>query len=143
MEKGGPDTVAGDLLWKKYRDQLVATQHIAHSVGGDPLFLHSVMLPSTKTMVHFLPEQKIVAKINLQDMVLPVPDSSPAYPDPLLLTYKSSINWTRKYAFQMMAEAEPQEEDVLHPNGPVPQQILVDGGSKASIDGSSIPEADV
>ena len=32
-----------------------------------------------------------------------------AYPDPILVTYKSSINWTRLLHFQLMAEAEPTD----------------------------------
>jgi hypothetical protein len=41
-------------------------------------------------------------KINLANMA----SSNSAYPDPLLLAYKSSVNWTRLRGFQLMAEAE-------------------------------------
>ena len=140
MNRNGPDTDAGNLLWKKYREQLVGSQTAAYAVSGDRVSFRSVMLPTIKEVAPFLPD-KIVAKINLADMVPPVP-GSPAYPDPLLLAYKSSVNWTRRYSFQMMAEAEPQGNDILGPYGPVPQHIFVDQGSKASVDGSSIPEVD-
>jgi hypothetical protein len=30
-----------------------------------------------------------------------------AYPDPILLAFKTSVNWTHEYNFQLIAEAEP------------------------------------
>ena len=58
------------------------------------------------------PEAKIVAKIHLARMT-PSGDVVPAFPDPLLLSYKSSINWTRYFRFQMMAETEPVDNPAV------------------------------
>ena len=46
-------------------------------------------------------------------------NGTPAYPDPILVAYKSSVNWTRLWQFQLMAEAEPTDPEyhVLPNNG--------------------------
>jgi len=83
----------------------------------------------TVPKLHFSREEKFVAKIDLGEMTPPVPESNPGIPDPLLLAYKSSVNWTRKYGFQLMAEAEPRDDaSTLFPD------IFVhsDQGSKSS-----------
>ena len=72
------------------------------------------------------PPGKIVAKIDLADMTPPTEDVTPVYPDPLLLAYKSSINWTRLLGFQLMAEAEPQDLRFF------PFGDVADQGSKVS-----------
>ena len=118
---------------EKYRKGLLTSQHTAYSVNQDSEVLRSVIVPTSKGV----PLGKFVAKINLAEMAPPKP-GSPAYPDPLLLAYKSSVNWTRQWGFQMMAEAEPQE-DVIDPNGQLPGFIFTDQGSKASSDQGSIP----
>ena len=70
--------------------------------------LGRILVPLTKAA---RPEGKMAAKINLA-MMTPIGDGViPAFPDPLLLAYKSSINWTRYYRFQLMAEAEPKSSD--------------------------------
>lgn len=49
--------------------------------------------------------RKIVAMVDLG--VLNRDVDKVVFPDPLLLTAKSSVNWTRKFAFQMIASPSP------------------------------------
>ena len=62
-----------------------------------------------------VPTGKFVAKINLANMA--PDDGRAAYPDPMLLVYQSSVNWTRQHHFQLMAEAEPSDEECLGDTG--------------------------
>jgi len=55
-----------------------------------------------------LPTGNFVAKVNLAKMT--TSGSRPAFPDPLLVAYSSSINWTRLHGFKLMAEAEPADD---------------------------------
>ena len=105
--KEGPDTEEGRKLWKLYKDQLQTNRSGAHSISGNPVALKGVTVPK----LHLSGEGKFVAKIDLGEMTPPVPESNPAIPDPLQLAYKSSVNWTRKYGFQLMAEAEPHDDE--------------------------------
>ena len=77
--------------------------------------------------VGIIPTGKFVVKINLANMVSHA--SMPAYPDPLLLAYKSSINWTRLRGFQLMAEAEP-----------IAQGEVGGGSNREGISEHSLPE---
>lgn len=38
-------------------------------------------------------------------------NGTPTYPDPILLAYKSCVNWTRLWQFQLMSEAEPTDPE--------------------------------
>ena len=63
---------------------------------------NKVMVPTVKDLVN-----KWVAVIDLD--ALNQGNSNVIFPDPLLLTFKSSVNWTRKFGFQMIAEAGPND----------------------------------
>jgi len=136
--KDGPPNISQGhkkSLWDTYKEGLVSHQHAAYVVDGDESFLSSVMIPDLRT----IPEGRFVAKINLSEMTLPEDESTPAYPDPLLMAWKSSVNWTRAFGFQMIAEAETPEDDVDR-NPQIPGMVvMVDKGSVATPDdGSSV-----
>ncbi|KAL7574143.1 hypothetical protein ACA910_014824 [Epithemia clementina (nom. ined.)] len=135
MEKEGPGTEAGQKLWKRYRKALLSYQHAAHMIDIENSdILKSAVVPVCRP----IPKGRLVAKINLAEMVPPEP-GTPAYPDPLLLAFKSSVNWTRPHGFQMIAEAEPQQDDIdLRPQ--FPGLVYVeDKGSVVSSDYGSLP----
>lgn len=116
--KNGPDTEAGQKLWQQYREQLNWGRHAAYASSRNPMNLRGVMVPVLRRSEV---EGKFVAKINLSEMTPPVPGGTSAFPDPLLLAYKSSVNWTRKYGFQLMAEADPDDDDfTMFPDVSVP-----------------------
>lgn len=105
--KEGPDGGRGALLWKKFRDELEMTrQSTAALMNPRPQdnLRGRILVPIPRAE---RPEGKIVAKIDLARMTPPGEHVIAVYPDPLLLAYKSSINWTRYFRFQLMAEAEP------------------------------------
>ena len=71
---------------------------------------HSVAVPTTWNK----PADMMVAKIDLAKCLssgLQEGDSI-AYPDPMLLVFKTSVNWTREHHFQLIAEAEPVVPDM-------------------------------
>ena len=79
--------------------------------------------------VRDIPSGKIIAKINLANMA---PERGVgAYPDPLLLAYKSSINWTRQHSFQLLAEGEPADVECPGDTG---------GSAVSGMSEHSIPE---
>ena len=98
--------LVGEKYWEKYSDGLIGTRILASNTTGGPYhqFSGKILVPTT---AHALPGGKYVVKISLSLMA--TAGSRPAFPDPLLVAYKSSINWTRIYSFQMMAEAEPHD----------------------------------
>ena len=110
-DKQGPDGGRAAELWANFRTELALTRQMsAAMMDPNPAdnLLGRILVPITKAE---RPEGKIAAKINLA-MMTPIGDGViPAFPDPLLLAYKSSINWTRYYRFQLMAEAEPTSSD--------------------------------
>lgn len=110
-DKEGPDGGRAAELWTKFQTELAMTRQMsAAMMDPNPAdnLLGRILVPIAKEI---RPEGKMAAKIDLA-MMIPVGDGViPAFPDPLLLAYKSSINWTRYYRFQLMAEAEPSESD--------------------------------
>lgn len=126
--KAGPDGGRGATLWKRYREKLAASRKQSSVVmtprpkdGLDG----KVPIPILKAK---RPVGKMVAKIDLA-LMIPQTPATPAYPDPLLLAYKSSINWTRIFGFKLMAEAEPSE---LLPGGELPSDLLIDSSDQMS-----------
>ena len=110
-DKEGPDGGRAAELWTNFRTELAMTRQMSAAMM-DPTpadnLLGRILVPIAKER---RPEGKMAAKIDLA-MMTPVGDGViPAFPDPLLLAYKSSINWTRYYRFQLMAESEPSEPD--------------------------------
>jgi hypothetical protein len=104
----GPETEKAQGLWQSYRQGLIFTRRLFEAVMGQRSQLTgSITVP---TSLGIIPTGKFVVKINLANMVSPSSTATPAYPDPLLLAYKSSVNWTRLYNFQLLAEAEPPEQ---------------------------------
>jgi len=108
-QKAGPPSQRGEKLWSDYRDVLATMRAAALTIsrGNSPQTLDGhVLAPDVLT----LPTGKFVVKVNLAQMA--TTGLRPAFPDPLLVAYKSSINWTRLYGFKLMAEAEPQDAPV-------------------------------
>ena len=99
--KPPPPSRRGASLWEKYRGQLEAYRSLYASLMGESRndTKNKVMVPTVKELIN-----KRVAVIDLD--ALNQGNSNIIFPDPLLLTFKSSVNWTRKFGFQMMAEAE-------------------------------------
>jgi hypothetical protein len=94
-------------LWSTYQASLDQVR----AVGSVPLpgraaefsLKNRVIVPVEATF----PAEKYVAKVDLAQMA--TAGTTPAYPDPLLVAYKTSVNWTRLFAFQLIAEAEPRD----------------------------------
>jgi hypothetical protein len=127
--KAGPDGGRGAALWEKYREKL-ATSRKQYSVVMTPRpqdgLDGKVPIPILKAQ---RPAGKMAAKVDLALMIPPVPATA-VYPDPLLLAYKSSVNWTRIFGFKLMAEAEPSE---LVPGGEFPPaDLLIASSDQAS-----------
>ena len=99
-----PDTHRARLLWNKYHDSVHELRISAQSISPTLNLAGQIPVPSDPRSI---PNGKFVAKINLANMVSDHGDA--AYPDPLFLAYKSSINWTRQHKFQLLAEAEPSD----------------------------------
>mmetsp|Transcript_13293 Transcript_13293/g.25192 ORF Transcript_13293/g.25192 Transcript_13293/m.25192 type:complete len:187 (+) Transcript_13293:905-1465(+) len=102
--KDGPDGAAAAALWRKFPIELETTR-LSHAALMHPRpqdnLNGKILMPMP---VAERPEGKIAAKIDLARMTPPGENVIAAYPDPLLLVYRSSIICTR---YQMMAEAEP------------------------------------
>ena len=89
-------------LWSKYQNSLQTARNAVAAYVHAGLRNH-VVVPTEAN----IPEGKFVAKVDLAQMT--TPGEIPAYPDPLQLVYKSSVNWTRMFGFQLIAEAEPPD----------------------------------
>ena len=62
------------------------------------------------------PRDKLIVKIDLRHCLSSglQDGDAVAYPDPILLAFKSSVNWTREHNFQLLAEAEPEPYEPYH-----------------------------
>jgi hypothetical protein len=100
-QKTAPPSQRGEKMWGEYQDSLIALRSI--TAGSSHNYDGHVYVPTAAA----LPTGKFVVKVNLAQMT--TTGSRPAFPDPLLVAYKSSINWTRLHGFKLMAEAEPQD----------------------------------
>ena len=101
-----PQSTKGAALWQLYQKKLVVARSLYSTISGRvrPEELENkVVLPTAKAL-----SRKIVPVIDLG--VLNQGIEKVVFPDPLLLAAKSSVNWTRKFSFQMIAEAEPTDE---------------------------------
>jgi hypothetical protein len=120
----GPVTPRGAALWLSYRDEFEAARTLhATIVGGDNIsreqYHHKIIVP----VVQQSPAGQMVAKVDLGAMNNNDNDDMGrgiggrqrgnvvVYPDPLLLAAKSSVVWTRKFAFQLLADSEPSLYD--------------------------------
>lgn len=121
----GPETHRANQLWNEYRDSVHEKRYAAQATSGGPTHHLTGHIP-VPCDPRTIPNGKLVEKINLANMASRV---GGAYPDPLLLAYKSSINWTRQHKFQLMAGAEPS--DLEYPG---------DNGGSTGISERSIPE---
>ena len=54
--------------------------------------------------------RKVVAKVDLHRSCRGLDNF--AFPDPILLACKTSVNWSRKFGFRLIAESEPTESFV-------------------------------
>ena len=110
LTKHGPDDANAKRLWNMYKKSLERGVPIIAGAFRVPRedAVRSVLVPQP---VSKLPDGKIIAKIDLQNAsVISNSNVHPAYPDPMLLAFKSSVNWTRANNFQLMAEAEVSHE---------------------------------
>ena len=109
-EKHGPDNKRAKKLWESYTKSLRTVQSTLRCTLGLSVeeSAMSVLVPEPNPQ---LPDGKIVAKIDLAHTSTVTKDLQPAYPDPMLLAFKSSVNWTQANDFQLMAEAEVLEDD--------------------------------
>lgn len=103
--KNGPDNPKSQQLFASYKERLAGAQSLMRSMGGESVE-GKIPVPTRLGSL----TGKIVAKIDLAVMGPTVEGDTPAYPDPMMVVHKSSINWTRKHAFQMIAEACPAED---------------------------------
>jgi hypothetical protein len=119
----------GTSLWEQYRDELEAARTLYTSITGGGMsrtdLLGKIVVPIPKDLTG---TGKMIAKVDLGVMnhyhqqytttnatgrggrgrgraTTPLV----IYPDPILLAAKSSIVWTRKFAFQLLAETEPSQ----------------------------------
>ena len=111
-----PENEQARGLWDRYRDSLSLARGNVETITGrqNGELEGCVGVPTTRN----IPDgSKFIAKVNLANMA---PSSgTPAYPDPILVAYKSSVNWTRLWHFQLMAEEEPTDPEyhILSNNG--------------------------
>lgn len=101
--KKGPETAS--KLWKRYRSSILTLRSGGRGIDAN-VPDNSVQVPLSPNK----PSNKLVVKIDLRNCLSSGlrQDDVVAYPDPILLAFKSSVNWTREYNFQLIAEAEPK-----------------------------------
>jgi hypothetical protein len=118
-----PPSANATSLWEQYRDELEAARTLYTNIAGGGLsrteLLGKIVVPVPKDLTG---TGKSIAKIDLGVMNhhhhhhhhhrggrgrgrAPLI----IYPDPILLAAKSSIVWTRKFAFQLLAGTEPSQ----------------------------------
>ena len=107
-----PENERARGLWDRYRDSLSLTRRNVEAVSGrqNGELQGCVGVPTTRNIPD---DSKFIAKVNLSDMA-PSNNGTSAYPDPILVAYKSSVNWTRLWQFQLIAEAEPTDPEYYH-----------------------------
>ena len=122
-----PQSHRATELWNKYLDAIHEKRVSTQAASLTPTNLAGKI--PVPCRVRDIPNGKIIAKINLANMA---PERGVgAYPDPLLLAYKSSINWTRQHSFQLMAEGEPSDVECPGDTG---------GSAVSGMSEHSIPE---
>ena len=104
----GPETAS--KLWKRYRNSLLTLRSGGRGVDASvPDNSVQVPLPPIK------PADKWIVKLDFRNCLSSgLKGDAVAYPDPILLAFKSSVNWTREYNFQLLAEAEPKPDGSIH-----------------------------
>lgn len=107
--KPGPNSGPARGKWDLYRESLASVRGGARMYHDD-IPDHSVAVPTTWNK----PADRMVAKIDLAKCLSSglQEGNSIAYPDPMLLVFKTSVNWTREHHFQLIAEAEPVVPDM-------------------------------
>ena len=108
-----PENERARGLWDRYRDSLSLTRGNVETISGrqNGELEGCVGVPTTRNIPD---DSKFIAKVNLANMA--PSNGTPAYPDPILVAYKSSVNWTRLWQFQLMAEAEPTDPEYHVPS---------------------------
>jgi hypothetical protein len=123
----GPSDTKARQLWSEYQESLETARSVARTGREDgPSLDAHVLVPS---VVSNIPVGKFVVKVDLAHNMT-TPGLTPAYPDPMLLVYKSSVNWTRMFGFRLIAEAEapnlpsaPPRRDIVGSNLSVRSEI--------------------
>lgn len=100
-KKEGPDHGNSKGLWKSFKAHMNGCQTLMTTMNEEHDYAGKVPVPVIGDRT-----DKFIVKIDLASMGTNGKDTL-AFPDPVLLAYKSSINWTRLYGFQMLAESEP------------------------------------
>lgn len=106
--KEGPDHSKAHQLWQKYRAMFLSFQG---GLSANTMTLSTQKYPEFQVPVPLARTEqtdKFIMKMDLGSM-RPGDGETTSYPDPLLLAFKSSINWTRFWHFQMLAEGEPED----------------------------------
>ena len=89
-------------LWGKFKEELKQGRSLYSSITGMSDLEGKIIVPTAKDL-----GRKIIAKVDLGQSSQGL--QNVAFPDPILLACKTSVNWSRKFGFRMIAEAEPTE----------------------------------
>lgn len=95
-------------LWKRYQESLLTLRSGGRGVDAN-VPDNGVLVPLAPNK----PDNKLIVKVDLGNCLssgLQEGDTV-AYPDPILLAFKTSVNWTREYNFQLIAEAEHEHSE--------------------------------
>ena len=97
-------------LWEKLKVEVVQGRSLYSSITGVPVedLEGKIIIPTEKEL-----DRKIIAKVDLRRSSRGL--QNVVFPDPILLACKTSVNWSRKFGFRLIAEAEPDEQ--FWPNG--------------------------
>lgn len=127
--KPGPEGPA-KRLWSKYQDSLKTFLAGVKVTKNDDVPENGVPVPS----IVVKPGRRLASKIDLGKCAASGLQSGGqvAIPDPMLLAFKSSINWTREHEFQLMAEAEPIDLQQFERDGLDGVSVMVDDKSWVS-----------
>ena len=127
--KPGPEGAA-KKLWSKYQDSLKTFLAGVKATKNDDVPENSVPVPS----IVVKPRRRLASEIDLGKCAASGLRSGDqvAIPDPMLLAFKSSINWTREYEFQLMTEAEPIDLQQFEQDGLDGVSVMVDDKSWVS-----------
>jgi len=107
-----PRAPNGKKLWARYQTQLDNLRSYATNREGDTR-AKSVLVPTLDLTGLGM---RSIVKLDLQQENQGV--AKVVFPDPMLLAFKSSTNWTRKFGFQLIAEAEAELDDTFSPFDP-------------------------
>ena len=91
-------------LWTKLKNELLKRRALYTTIQRLPVgsINGKIIVPTANDV-----GRKVVAKVDLNQSCRGLDNF--AFPDPILLAYKASVNWSRKFGFRLIAESEPTE----------------------------------